>query len=348
VVTPALNIAGRVVSSQHPTLIIAEIGVNHDGSVERALELVAHAADAGADAVKLQVFRAETLIHASGRFADYQKQRVDDEGPAAMLRRYELPDEALRRIVKAIRGHGMLPLATPFSPSDVPRIAGLDLPAVKIASPDLVNRPLLQRCAELHRPLLVSTGAATMDEVRRAVGWLGEWRCTFALLHCVSGYPVASGDAQLCWISELSAFDAPVGYSDHTSEELAGALAVAAGACIVEKHLTHDRRAAGPDHSASADAAQFARYAAAIRLAERLRGKPGKRVLGCEADVRCVSRQSLVAAKALEAGQPITEDSLAVQRPGTGVSAAEIRSVIGRQARRPIAAGTMLEWEMLA
>ena len=219
---PALQIGDRVISTAHRTLVIAEIGVNHDGSVERALELVAHAAEAGADAVKLQLFRAEALMHASSAFADYQKQRVEDDGPAAMLRRYELSVEAVWGVVQAIRSCGLIPLATPFSLSDVPRIAELDLPAIKIASPDLVNLPLLQRCASLRRPLLVSTGAATIDEVRRAAGWLVEWRCPFALLHCVSSYPVPTADANLCWLSELSSFGVPVGYSDHAPDVAAG------------------------------------------------------------------------------------------------------------------------------
>ena len=345
--SPTLQIADRPVSSAHPTLVIAEIGVNHDGSVGRALELVGHAAGGGADAVKLQLFRADSLMHGSSGFAKYQQQRVEDESPTAMLRRYELSDGAVRQIVAEIRRRGMIPLATPFSPSDAPRIAELELPAAKIASPDLVNLPLLRRCAALRRPLLLSTGAASMDEVRRTVGWLTEWRCSFALLHCVSSYPVASADSNLCWITELAGQGVPVGYSDHTTEELAGALAVAAGACIVEKHLTYDRSAAGPDHAASADPEQFGRYVAAIRLAEVLRGTRGKYVLPSEADVRTVSRQSLVLTRAVAAGERITEDLLTTQRPGTGIPSAEIRSVVDRKVARALAAGTMLQWEML-
>ena len=331
------------------TLVIAEIGVNHDGSAERAMELVRHAVAAGANAVKLQVFRAQSLMHPTAAFAKYQEDRCGEGTAAEMLRRYELSDGEIDVIVRCIREHGLMPLATPFSLADLDRIARLELPAIKIASPDLVNYPLLRGAARLGRPLLISTGAATSEEIAMAAGWLRSWDARFALLHCVSNYPVSAEDANLGWVSELRRqFDLPVGYSDHTTEELAGALAVAAGASIVEKHLTYDRSAAGPDHAASADPAQFARYVQAIRLAEQMRGKGERRVLDCERDVRDVSRQSLVLARAVAAGQRVTDDDLTTQRPGRGIPAGEYERVVGRRVARDLPAGTMLEWSMLA
>jgi sialic acid synthase SpsE len=343
-----LTILTRRISPTEPTLVIAEIGVNHDGSVYRALELVDHARRAGADAVKLQVFRARTLMHASGSFASYQAQRVRDASPIDMLARYELPADGLQTVVDAIRDRGMLPIATPFSPDDVDVIDRLALPAVKIASPDLVNRPLLQRAARLGKPMLISTGASTTAEIETTVGWLREWGAAFALLHCVSSYPTADRDANLCWVTELAhRFAVPVGHSDHTTDVLAGPLAVAAGACVIEKHLTYDRNAPGPDHAASFDPPQFQQYVAMIRQADRLRGVPGRRVLPAEQDVRTVSRQSLVLRRAVEAGGRIREEDLTVQRPGTGIPAAEIGKVVGQKTRTSIAAGAMLTWDVL-
>lgn len=343
----SITIADRKIASGYPTFVIAEIGVNHDGSLKRALELIEYASDGGADAVKLQVFRASSLLHASSKFAEYQKGRVEASEPQEMLRRYELYPDELEQIAKAVRGQGMIPLATPFSPGDLTTISRLDLPAVKIASPDLVNWMLLSQAAALGRPMLVSTGAATMDEVRTSVQWLREWKASFALLHCVSSYPVSSKKANLCWIGELAQLDVPVGYSDHTTEELAGALAVAAGACIIEKHLTYDRKAAGPDHAASAGPDEFTRYVKAIRLAERMRGAPGKCVLKIEEDVRLVSRQSLVVKRPLKAGQEIRDTDLTVQRPGNGIPAAQLPQVVGKHIKKAVEAGTMLEWEMV-
>jgi N,N'-diacetyllegionaminate synthase len=342
-----LNIDGRTISVAHRTLVIAEIGVNHDGSVERALELVNIAAHCGADAVKLQIFTAEQLMHGSSEFAGYQAKQVDDADPAAMLRRYELGAAELRRVVSAIRRQGMLPIATPFSLSDVDVVEELDLPAIKIASPDVVNRPLLEKAATLGRPLIVSTGAATMEEIDVTVGWMRA--APLALLHCVSSYPTPSEQANLCWIGELAEqFGRVVGYSDHTTEIISGSLAVGAGASIIEKHLTYDRNAAGPDHAASADAKQFAEYVRLIRAAETLRGLPGKRVLEIERDVRRVSRQSLVAARDMRIGEKLCRQDLIVQRPGIGISAADVGAAVGRQIVRPVRRGTLLQWDMLA
>lgn len=343
-----VRVADRTLGPCDPVLVIAEIGVNHDGSVERALELAEIAAACGADAVKLQIFRAQALMHASSAFADYQKDRVEALSPVEMLRKYELSANEIGQVVRRVSDLKMLPLATPFSLGDLDAIAALDLPAIKIASPDLVNRPLLERAARPGKPLLISTGAATLDEVQTTVNWMHEWRRKFALLHCVSAYPVPSDQANLCWISELSGeFGVPVGYSDHTTSLLSGALAVAAGACVLERHLTYDCTAAGPDHAASSDPRQFRQYVDFVRQAQVLRGKPGKTVLPIEQDVRTVSRQSLVATRSLEAGAVLCPDDVIVQRPGTGIPAALIGRAVGRRVARPIPSGSLLQWDML-
>ncbi|MBV8781825.1 MAG: N-acetylneuraminate synthase family protein [Phycisphaerae bacterium] len=342
-----MRIGERIIGRGHPTFIIAEIGVNHDGSVDRALELAGTAADCGADAVKLQIFRADQLMHGGAGFAEYQRQRISASNPAEMLRRYELSDSDLLAIVNHIRERNLVPLATPFSISDVERIETLDLPAIKIASPDIVNRPLIRRAMRAKRPMLISTGAATIGEVGRCVDWtLGN---SVALLHCISSYPVEVSDAHLAWIRELSVrFNVPMGYSDHTIDENAGAFAVAAGACVIEKHLTYDCSATGPDHTASADPAAFARYVRAIRRAEQWMGSGPKRVLPAETDVRSISRQSLVLARAVHAGERIRAEFLLTQRPASGISAADLDDVVGRFTNCDLPAGTMLQWDMIA
>ena len=327
------------------TLIVAEIGVNHDGSEERARELIAAARSAGADAVKLQLFRADRLMHPSAAFAKYQADRVADHSPIEMLRRYELSDEAVMRLVAAIRDAGLLPIVTPFSPGDLHLVGKIRPAFIKIASPDVVNPILLEAAAKLGRPMMVSTGAATIEEISQAVAWLKKWKAAFALLHCISSYPVAADQAHLGWISQIARrWEIPVGYSDHTNETLAGALAVAAGAVIVEKHLTFDRAASGPDHSASFDPGEFAAYARSIRGAEKMLGRGGRRVLAIERDVRKVSRQSLVLAENLKKGRRLKRTDFFVQRPGTGIPAAKIGLLIGRRLRADAVAGTMLRW----
>lgn len=341
----------RVIGPGRRVLVIAEIGVNHDGSPGRALDLVRFAHRGGADAVKVQLFSADRLVHSSAALATYQRERLKDKEQTAgeMLRKYELPVEELARVVALVRQSAMTPMATPFSESDLETIEKLDLPAIKIASPDIVNRPLLEAAAKTKRPMLVSTGAATPEEIELAARWLNDAQAKFALLHCVSAYPTEVADANLCWIEELSKkYDVPVGFSDHTTEMTAGALAVASGATIVEKHLTYDRSAAGPDHAASANPGDFAKYVSGVRVAEAMRGQPGKKVLDCERDVRRLSRQSLVIGRDVAAGQLIKREDLKVQRPGTGVPAAEFMRVVGKKSKRTLSAGTMLQWDMLS
>ncbi|MFT3788212.1 MAG: N-acetylneuraminate synthase family protein [Tepidisphaeraceae bacterium] len=348
--TGEMDIAGRAIGAGRPTYVIAEIGVNHDGSLRRAIELVHAAAEAGADAVKLQLFTAANLVHETATAASYQSVNCGATDQASLLRKYELSCDDVERIIDAARVAGLQAIATPFSRQDVFVIEHLHVPAIKIASPDLVNQPLLQRCAETGRPMIVSTGAANADEIVRCVRWLKAWQVQFALMHCVSSYPTPNDLAHLGWIDRLRR-DFPgivVGYSDHTTEPLAGALAVAAGATVVEKHLTWNRFADGPDHAASADPAQFAAYVRAIRLADELRGDNGaRRVLEVERDVRKLSRQSIVARREIAAGESVAEDDLTVQRPGTGVPASDWTKVVGRITRAAIPAGTILTWEML-
>jgi N-acetylneuraminate synthase/N,N'-diacetyllegionaminate synthase len=345
----SLRIGSHSIDPDHSTFVIAEIGVNHDGSLEKALALVHAAADAGADAIKLQIFHAQTLVHASTRLAAYQKEYCHDTDPVAMLRRYELSASDLRTVIDVAHSLGLIPLATPFSLPDVRTVADLALPAIKIASPDLVNLPLLRRAATVGRPLLISTGAATMAEVETTVNWLREWHAPFALLHCVSSYPTPPDQANLCWIRELTErFAVPVGFSDHTQEVLTGALAAAAGALVIEKHLTYDRTAEGPDHAASADPDQFSQYVSMVRQSDLLRGRPGKHILDIERDVRTVSRQSLVVGRDLHPGHVLHEDDLLVQRPGTGIPAGQLPAALGKKVTRSLRAGTLLQWDMLS
>jgi N,N'-diacetyllegionaminate synthase len=345
----AMEIVEPKFFAKRGTMVIAEIGVNHDGSVKRAMELVRAAADCGADAVKLQVFRADQLLHASSSLAEYQKESILDASPIDMLRRYELDEPELQQIVAEIRRLGMMPLATPFSTEDVASIVSLNLPAIKIASPDAVNWPLLESAARTGLPLLVSTGAANLNEIASSVAWLRGWGARFALLHCISSYPTAPAEANLCWIAELAdRFEVPVGFSDHTTELISGALAVSAGAAILEKHLTYDCLAAGPDHAASLDPDGFAEYVRLARLAWQMRGTAGKRVLESERDVRQLSRQSLVATRDLPAGHRIAAHDLKVQRPGTGIPASAWPSIIGQRTSHAIKAGDMLSWQILS
>ncbi|MGP1309969.1 MAG: N-acetylneuraminate synthase family protein [Phycisphaerales bacterium] len=348
--TRTMHIGARSVGDTAPPFVIAEIGVNHDGDPARALRLVDAAADAGADAVKVQHFRADLLMSAASTLAAYQAN-AGERDPREMLRRLELNGETLAAVAQRARERGLLAIATVFSVELVDVAARVGWDAYKFASPDIVHRPLIERVAALGTGLIVSTGAADADEVARAHEWLREVgaadRCVF--LQCVSSYPAPDDQASLGGIGALlDLLPCPIGYSDHTPGVDTGALAVCAGATMLEKHLTYDRSAAGPDHAASLDPEQFREYVRHARRAHAMLGPRTKRVLECEHDVRRVSRQSLVARRTLRSGETISPDALTVKRPGLGLPPHLLNEVVGRAVARDVAADTPLTESDLA
>ena len=335
-----MNIRDRQIGPDHTPYVIAEIGVNHDGLVERALELTDAAADAGADAVKLQLFRTDLLMGRAAKLAAYQASAGEID-PLAMLRRLEMSIGEMGRVVERAHDRGIHAIVTVFSVGLVAEAETLAWDAYKSASPDIIHRPLLEAMAATGRPLIVSTGASTLDEVARAAGWLTGARERLALLQCVSSYPAPAG--ALDGIGAIArATGLPTGYSDHTPGIDAGAEAVRHGACLLEKHLTYDRHAAGPDHAASLEPEQFARYVEAARSgpigAVGATGAAGgeKRVLDCERDVREVSRQSLTTVRDLPAGHVLQPGDLTIKRPGTGIEPWRMGEVLGRSLGRSV------------
>ena len=332
-------VQGRAIGCGHEPYVIAEIGVNHDGNIVRGQDLVRAAHAAGADAVKVQLFEADLLMSEDSRLARYQAEAGATD-PREMLREYELPVELMAMLVGEARDLGMHAIVTVFSEALVIAAESLEVGAYKVASPDIIHRPLIDALVRTGRPVILSTGAADEEEVRRAAGWVG--RSTSAYLHCVSSYPTPDESASLRGIADLAAWTgAVVGYSDHTTAIDTGALAVIAGASILEKHLTYDRAAPGPDHAASLDRSQFTEYVRLARRAHRMLGE-GKRVLAMEGDVRSVSRQSVVLARSLPAGSVLGAEDLVVKRPGTGIPPHRIGSVIGRTLRQPVEADRVL------
>lgn len=346
-----LHIGGRTIGPGLDPYIIAEIGVNHDGDVERALQLIDLAAGSGADAIKVQYFRADLLMSGAARLAGYQ-QAAGETDAFSMLRRLELDLSAMERVVQRAHRRGVHAIVTVFSVDLVQGVRALPWDAFKTASPDIIHRPLLEALAGDERPMIVSTGASTMDEVLRACEWLHGTRGRLALLQCVSSYPAPQ--EALEGIGALAAAtDLPVGYSDHTESVETGARAVEAGACVLERHITDDRDRTGPDHAASLDGAQFAEY---VRLACAARSPsrppaspaPGKGVLACERDVRRVSRQSIVTRRSMAAGHTISREDLTFKRPGSGLEPFRLGEVVGRRLARAVEADVPLTGNDLA
>lgn len=315
--------------------VIAELGVNHDGSVDRALELCEAASEAGASAIKLQFFRAELLMSAASKLAAYQAG-AGERDPVEMLKRLELSIDQMAPVVFRAHQRGMHAIVTVFSPELVSESERLSWDAYKTASPDIIHRPLLETLAATGRAMIVSTGAASIEEVARAGQWLRGCANT-AFLHCVSAYPAPDACAAVAALRDVAnATDRLVGYSDHTTRVETAYVAVGAGACILEKHLTLDRTAKGPDHSASLEPAEFAAYVRAADLAGELVGDGRKQVLAIERDVRTLSRQSVVSTRSIPRGRMLEESDVTVKRPGTGLEPHMLKGVVGRVAARDI------------
>jgi N,N'-diacetyllegionaminate synthase len=346
----AISIGRREVSSGHPVYIIAEAGVNHCGDIELAKRLIDASVDAGADAVKFQTYRAEWLVSADAEKAAYQVSATGaDETHLEMLKQLELPAEAFTELARYCGACGITFLSTPFDEESVDLLADLGVPAFKISSGDLTNIPFLRYVAARQKPVILSTGMASVDEVTDAVACLRNAGCdSIVVLHCVSSYPADPGDVNLRAMATLkSALNVPVGFSDHTTGPEVAIAAVALGACVIEKHLTIDHNLPGPDHRSSMIPADFARFCQALRITERALGDGVKRPAAVERDVAMVARRSLYTAHDLEIGHQLTAQDLAARRPGTGISVAHWDVIIGRRLARPVAAAVMLSEEDL-
>lgn len=346
-----MSIAGRVVGRDHRCFIIAEAGVNHNGSLERALAMVDAAADAQADAVKFQTFDADRLVTPDAPKAAYQIATTGSaESQHAMLERLQLSRADHAALQERCRVRGILFLSTPFDELCADMLAELDVPAFKLPSGELTNLHFLEHVARFKRPMIVSTGMATMEEVAAAVDVIrGAGNDEFALLQCVSTYPADPRDANLRAMTTMAqTFRVPVGYSDHTAGLAVSLAAAALGAAVIEKHFTMDRSLPGPDHRASLEPDELARLVREVRIVEAALGHGRKEPAKSEADSAAAGRKSLIAATDIAVGTEITDAHLTAKRPGTGISPARRADVIGRRAKMPIPAGTVLRVEMFA
>ena len=335
-----MRIGDRQINPGAKPYVIAELGVNHDGSLTRALQLVEAAHQAAADAVKLQWFRTGSLLSSVARLAQYQQQAGADD-PFVMLQALELEPKEMETMVETAHDLGLHAIVTVFSLELVEDADRLPWDAYKVASPDVINRPLIERLMGTGKPLLVSTGASQAAEVEAATQWLGSH--PHVLMQCVSAYPTPDDCAALAGRAAMCNMNPnALGYSDHTTAIDTGALAVASGACLLEKHLTHDPHAPGPDHASSLDPDRFRQYAELARRAWTMMGDPAKRVLPIERDVRDASRQSIVSKRRLDAGHILTRDDLTIKRPGTGIEPWRLDQTIGRPLARAVEADTPL------
>jgi N,N'-diacetyllegionaminate synthase len=345
-----LAIAGRLIGRGEPCFVIAEAGVNHEGSRNRALAMVDIAADSGADAIKFQTFDVDLLATRDAPKAQYQIETTGaDESQYEMLRRLQLTPDDHRALAERCAERDILFMSTPFDEGSADFLNALPLPVFKLPSGELTNIPFLMHVARFGKPLIVSTGMATLGEVETAIhAILAVGNENIAILHCVSNYPAAAADANLSAMATMEhAFGVPVGYSDHTTGLSVGLASVALGAAIVEKHFTLDRALPGPDHRASLEPDELRAFVLGVRDTQAALGNGQKVPVASEAATAAIARKSLVAAVDIAVGTILNEMHLAAKRPGTGLSPALRGHVLGRSSRISIPAGTILSWEML-
>jgi len=343
-------LAGRAIAPGRPAFVIAEAGVNHNGDPALARALIDAAADSAADAVKFQTFRTSALTSRTAPKAAYQIEATGaGESQSEMLMRLELSTETLRALQAHAAARGIVFFSTPFDEASADTLAALGVPMFKVPSGEITNLPLLRHIAAKGKPIILSTGMSTLDEVEQALAAIGDVAdVPVAILHCVSAYPAPVGEVNLRAMDALrDRFGRPVGLSDHTLGLEIALAAVARGAAIVEKHLTLDKNLPGPDHRASLEPAEMAALVRGIRNIEAALGDGVKRPMPSELDTRRVARKSLVAARALRAGEELVKDAVAVKRPGTGISPAELERALGRRVRRDLAADDVIDWTAL-
>lgn len=347
---PQFSIGNRWIGPKHPCFVIAEAGVNHDGDVGVAKLLVDAARRAGADAVKFQTFKASELASATAPKAEYQKRTTNaDESQLNMLQRLELTPSQFAEIAVYCEEQGIMFLSSPFDIESLRNLMRLDMPAIKVPSGEIVNPDLLAEIGSQRLPVILSTGMATLEEVRRALGVLNARGSEdVAILHCVSSYPAAPRDVNLRAMQTMAdAFNCVVGFSDHTMGIEVPMAAIACGASIIEKHLTLDHGRPGPDHAASLEPQEFVQMVAGIRNVENALGHGRKEPAECETEIAAVARRSLVANGNIQAGARLNGAMLSVRRPGTGISPFDRAKVEGRILRFAISDGTPITSDML-
>lgn len=355
------------------TFIIAEAGVNHNGSLEMAKQLVEAAAEAGADAVKFQTFKAERLVTASTPKANYQVRTTgSEESQLEMIRALELSEQDHIALINCCREQGIEFLSTPFDLESVALLAStFDLRLLKIPSGEITNAPLLLACARSGKPVVLSTGMSTLGEVEDALGVLAfgylnangvpsstvAFRSAYALseghmrlaekvtlLHCTTEYPAPPEEINLRAMDTLAAaFGLPVGYSDHTEGIIVPVAAVARGAVIIEKHFTLDRALPGPDHKASLEPLELKEMVNAIRIVEKTLGSGRKYPTTSEWNNISVARKSLVASTSITAGDVFSAENIVAKRPGNGLSPRQYWELLGRKARKDFTVDEMIE-----
>ncbi|MFQ9796397.1 MAG: N-acetylneuraminate synthase [Bacteroides uniformis] len=331
------------------TIIIAEAGINHNGSIELAKLLIDEAVESGVDYIKFQTFKSENLVTRTAKQADYQKKNIGDSDNSQynMLKELELSEEQHFELIEYCNKKGIKFFSTAFDMDSIDFLTSLNLGLWKIPSGELTNYPYVKKIASFGEPVILSTGMSSTEEISDTVNLLvscGLPKEKITILHCNTEYPTPMCDVNLLAMNSIKKrFQTEIGYSDHTVGIEVPIAAVALGAKVIEKHFTLDRNLPGPDHKASLEPSELKAMVSAIRNIEQALGSEEKKVSSSEMKNKAVARKSIVAAKAIKAGEMFSEENLTVKRPGIGISPMKWESVIGQVAIRDFEQDELIE-----
>lgn len=344
--TPSENVYSLLTNDSKRIYVIAEAGLNHGGNKERALALVRAAKWAGADAVEFQTFRADRL--ASTRPAA-QAHTKDQPNVQELFKKLELPFDTFKALHKEANRVGIEFLSTPFDEESADFLNDLGVSAFKIASGDITHRPLIEHVARKGKPVLLSTGMSTSEEIENAIDWVHtQSNEQIVLLHCVSSYPAKREELNVKSVDYLrDRFGLPVGFSDHSVGTLGSVVATSLGAQIIERHFMIETRGETPDVAVSMDAKTLKAHIEELRAIGTVLGERGKFASEAESKNKTASRRALYARRPIAVGETIDADMLYALRPATGISPEFVGTVVGKQALTPIEAGAPVQWESL-
>jgi sialic acid synthase SpsE len=345
-----LTIKGRPVGTGQACFVIAEPGSNHNGNLDTALKLIDVAAEAGADAVKFQTFRAEDHYVRNTPQFSYLREIAPDISTFDLIKKNEMPREWHADLRKRAEQRGIIFLSTPSDRAAVDELVGQhDMGAIKIASFEAVDLSFIDYCARKGRPMIIATGMCSLGDVEDILATTERaGNHQVILLHCVSLYPTQPEQVNLRAMQTLAAaFDVPVGLSDHTLGIEIPLAAVALGACVIEKHYTLDRKLPGPDHSFAVEPDELKAMVSGIRKVQKALGSPRKRQLPDEAEMARLGRRSVVARVRISEGTILTPEMLTAKRPGYGIAPKFLSLLVGRPVRRTIEADEVVTWEMV-
>lgn len=345
-----IRIGNRLVGEGEPCFIIAEVGINHNGSVEVAKKMIDTAVECSVDAVKFQAFKAEEFVSDKKETYTYKSQGKEvTESMYEMFNRYELSEENFRELFGYCKKKKILCFATPQNISDLEMLLCIGIPAIKVGSDDLTNLPLLKIYASYRLSMIISTGMATLGEIEEAINVIEQTgNEKLIVLHCISSYPPLAEEVNLNRIRTIrQAFSVIVGFSDHTQGIIASLGAITLGAKVIEKHFTLNKNMVGPDHWFSADPKELKELVEAIRRLEKMMGSPIVVPTPKEKEMRRIARRSIVAARDIKKGEEITHEVIAYKRPGTGLLPKFTDLITGRKANRNIKKGELITLEKL-